>query len=113
MRGYEYQSIVGNEAAYANVELRFPLVDVLAFPGIAIQGIRGNLFLDVGGAKFTDQPYTFWKDGHLEDGLASVGWGLSFNFMGMELHWEFARRTDLRHTLEGGRKTTFWIGQTF
>lgn len=113
LRGYDFRSIVGNRAAFANAELRFPLIDVLAFPGFAIQGIRGNLFLDVGGATFGGQPYHFMSGGKLQDGKAAVGWGLSFNLLGMELHWDFARRTDLRRTLPGGTKTSFWIGETF
>ncbi len=113
LRAYDFRSIIGNRAAFANLELRFPLVDVLAFPGVAIQGIRGNLFLDVGGATFAGQPFHFINGGRLVDGKAGVGWGLSFNLLGMELHWDFARRTDLRHALPGGTHTSFWIGETF
>ncbi len=113
LRGYDFQSIIGNRAGFANLELRFPLVDVIAFPGVAIQGIRGDLFLDVGGAKFAGQPYTFMKNGRLKDGLASVGYGLSFDIFGLELHWDIARRTDLRSSLPGGTHTSFWIGDTF
>ena len=110
LRGYDFRSIVGNRAAFANAELRFPLIDVLAFPGFAIQGIRGNLFLDVGGATFGGQPYHFMSGGKLQDGKAAVGWGLSFNLLGLELHWDFARRTDLKHA-QGKYRTEFWIGK--
>ena len=46
------------------------------------------------------------------DGKAAVGYGLAFNFLGLELHWDFARRYDLKNTI-GKTRTTFWIGETF
>ena len=112
LRGYDFQSIIGNQAAFANFEFRFPLIDVLATPILFFRDIRGNLFFDIGGAKFKGQPYTFMKNGRLQDGLASVGYGLSFNFLGLELHWDFARRTNLKQSV-GKVRTEFWIGQTF
>ena len=81
-------------------------------PGFVIQGIRGDLFFDVGAANFTGQPFRFRQNGLLVDGKASLGYGLSFNFLGLELHWDFARRTCACRR-SGGRHTTFWIGQTF
>lgn len=112
VRGYEFQSIVGSQAGFANVEFRFPLIDVLQMPWLRLDGIRGNLFFDVGGAKFEGQPYTFMKGGRLVNGVASVGYGLSFNFLGLELHWDFAKRTDLKQSY-GKARTEFWIGETF
>ncbi len=76
------------------------------------QQIRGNLFFDIGGAKLPGQPYTFRKNGRLVNGVASMGYGLSFNFLGLELHWDFAKRTDLKQSI-GGYRTEFWIGETF
>src|SRR5207244_2301154 len=32
VRGYDFRSIIGTRAGYANLELRFPLIDVLATP---------------------------------------------------------------------------------
>ncbi|HEY8183718.1 MAG TPA: hypothetical protein VII32_15855 [Thermoanaerobaculia bacterium] len=112
LRGYDFRSIVGNQAAFANFEFRFPLIDVIATPFLAFTGVRGDLFFDIGGAKFSGQPYTFWKNGRLVDGAASVGYGLSFNFWGLELHWDFAKRTDLKGSY-GKKRTEFWIGETF
>jgi WD40 repeat protein len=112
LRGYDFRSIVGNQAAFANFEFRFPLIDVIATPILAFTGVRGDLFFDIGGAKFSGQPYTFWKNGRLVDGAASVGYGLSFNFWGLELHWDFAKRTDLKGSY-GKKRTEFWIGETF
>lgn len=112
VRGVDFRSIIGTQAGYANVEFRFPLVDILATPIMVLSQIRGNIFFDIGGAKLPGQPYTFRKDGRLVDGVASVGYGLSFNFLGLELHWDFAKRTDLKQSL-GGYRTEFWIGETF
>jgi Tol biopolymer transport system component len=112
LRGYDFRSIIGNQAAFANFEFRFPLIDILATPIIAFTQIRGNLFFDIGGAKFYGQPYTFWKGGRLVDGVASVGYGMSFDFLGLELHWDFAKRTDLKQSY-GKYRTEFWIGETF
>jgi hypothetical protein len=112
LRGYDYRSIIGTRAAYANVELRFPLIDVLATPIIAFTGIRGDLFFDIGGANFPGQPYTFWKNHRLVNGAASFGYGVAFNMLGLELHLDFAKRTDLRNTY-GKFRTEFWIGEVF
>ena len=112
LRGYDFRSIIGNQAAFANFEYRFPLIDVLATPILAFRDVRGDLFFDVGGAKFNGQPFTFIKNGRLVNGLASVGWGVSFNFLGLELHWDFAHPTDLKNSL-GRMRTEFWIGETF
>ncbi|HYS54119.1 MAG TPA: hypothetical protein VER58_10195 [Thermoanaerobaculia bacterium] len=112
LRGYDFRSIIGNQAAFANFEFRFPLIDILATPILAFTQVRGNLFFDIGGAKFNGQKYTFMKGGRLVDGAASVGYGLSFNFLGLELHWDFAKRTDLKQSY-GSKRTEFWIGETF
>ena len=112
VRGYDFRSIVGNRAAYANLELRFPLVDLFLTPLLAIQQVRGVMFVDVGTAQLQGQEYRFIRNGRLESGAASVGWGFSFNFMGLPLHWDFAKRYDGKE-LEKGFRTSFWIGQTF
>jgi Periplasmic component of the Tol biopolymer transport system len=112
LRGYDFRSIVGTKAGFANVELRFPLIDVLATPIVTFTGIRANLFLDVGAAALPGQPFIFWKNHQLVNGLASVGYGFSFNMLGLELHWDFAKRTNLRNTT-GKFRTEFWIGEVF
>lgn len=112
IRGYNTRSIAGYRAAYANVELRFPLIDQLALPGIGFQGIRGVLFLDVGTAYFpgiTD--FNFITDGRLEDGFAAFGWGFDVNLLGLPFHWDFARRTNFKEN--DSFDTSFWIGFRF
>jgi hypothetical protein len=112
LRGYDFRTIVGQRAGFANLEFRFPLIDVLATPVLVLQQVRGVLFFDIGAAQFDDQPFRFVRDGKLEDAKASFGWGLSFRFAGLQLNWDFAKRYDLQKT-EGKYRTSFWIGQTF
>ncbi|HEX7708717.1 MAG TPA: BamA/TamA family outer membrane protein, partial [Thermoanaerobaculia bacterium] len=112
LRGYDFRTLIGQKAGFANFEFRFPLVDVLATPLIVLQQIRGVVFMDIGAAHFDGQPFRFARDGQLEDAKASVGWGLSLRFWGMQLNWDFAKRYDLKNT-EGGFRTSFWVGQTF
>lgn len=112
VRGYEFRTLVGQHAGFANVEFRFPLIDVLATPILVLQQVRGALFFDIGAAHFEGRPFAFRRDGRLADAKASVGFGVSFNFIGLQLNWDFARRFDLKE-LEKGYRTSFWIGQTF
>jgi hypothetical protein len=112
LRGYDFRTFVGNRAAYANFEFRFPLVDYLATPFMAFNNIRGSLFFDIGGAYFDEEDFNFYQDGALEDGAASVGYGITFNFLGLQLHWDFARRYNFDE-LDGRTITSFWIGDTF
>jgi Tol biopolymer transport system component len=112
LRGYDFRSLIGHKAGFANVEFRFPLVDVLATPFVVLQQIRGTLFFDVGAANIEGQPFRFVRDGKLVDGKASVGVGLSFNLWGLPLNWDFARRYDF-DVMEEKFRTSFWIGQTF
>jgi outer membrane protein assembly factor BamA len=112
VRGYPFRSIIGTRAAFANAELRFPLIDVLATPIAVFQGIRANLFFDIGAASLPGQPFRFWQNHQLVDGIASVGYGVSFNLLGLELHLDYAKRTNLR-TTDGKFHTEFWIGEVF
>jgi hypothetical protein len=62
MRGYDYQSFVGNQGWFANAELRFPLVQAMATPIGILGGIRGAFYFNIGGAWYKDQPYEFWNN---------------------------------------------------
>jgi Tol biopolymer transport system component len=112
LRGYDFREFFGNRAAYANVELRFPFIDYLITPFAGLQQIRGSVFFDVGAANLTGQKFSFYNNGHLQDGKASVGYGISLNLLGLELHFDFAKRTDLQN-YSGPFRSTFWIGETF
>jgi len=57
LRGYEYREFSGSRILWSNLELRFPLVDELRFPILALQAIRGFFFLDVGAAWFDEEVF--------------------------------------------------------
>jgi hypothetical protein len=61
LRGYEYLQFIGNNMAYGNAELRFPLVEAMLTPIGVMGGIRGVFFAGMGGAFFNGQDYKFWS----------------------------------------------------
>jgi WD40 repeat protein len=54
IRGYEYRDFVGSRLFWSNLELRFPLVDMMSFAQgfLNIFQMRGVLFIDVGAAYY-------------------------------------------------------------
>jgi Tol biopolymer transport system component len=77
LRGYKFWRIWGTKLALLSNELRFPFIDrfMLHFPFgyLAMNSIRGALFVDVGNA---------WDD-ELDHLLGSTGFGIRFRFGGM------------------------------
>jgi Tol biopolymer transport system component len=115
LRGFEYASIVGDRAFFANFEYRFPFIDVLAFPLIAFQEIRGNIFLDVGGAYYSSvQDFDCWDsdENQLNDCLSSYGFGISLRLFGLNMNFDFAQQWDFKESI-GGLETSFWFGRRF
>jgi len=114
LRGYNFRERIGTRIAYTNLELRFPLINYVQTPFMSLYDIRGRLFFDIGAAYVAGSDFEFWdsEKHRLKDGLSAYGWGISMNFGGMELHWDFAQRWDLKRDI-GGRETTFWIGNKF
>jgi Tol biopolymer transport system component len=112
LRGHDFRTIIGQHAGFANVELRFPLIDVLATPVLVLHQVRGALFFDIGAAHFDGRPFRFIENGTLRDGQAAVGIGISFNLLGLQLNFDFAKRYNLSVTEESFR-SSFWIGQQF
>jgi len=55
LRGYEYREFAGSRILWSNLELRFPLVDELRFPILALTSIRGFFFFDIGAAWYDDE----------------------------------------------------------
>ncbi len=105
IRGFRFREFIGDQAAFLNMELRFPLVDELAFPFGAIRQIRGLIFMDVGASWTQDglfwdnetglfREYKFWDSDadRLQDGRASYGLGFSIQMGFVELIWNFSRR---------------------
>ena len=71
LRGYDYLQFAGQNAVYANAELRFPIIEAALTPIGVVGGVRGVFFAGIGGAWFDNQPsansctgggYTFWTN---------------------------------------------------
>ena len=56
LRGYDYLQFAGQNVAFANAELRFPLIEAALTPIGVIGGIRGVFFAGIGGAWFNNAP---------------------------------------------------------
>jgi hypothetical protein len=63
MRGYNYLEFSGQDAIFANTELRFPLINAALTPIGVIGGVRGVFFADVGGGWFSGQNFKFFSKG--------------------------------------------------
>jgi hypothetical protein len=123
LRGFEFREFVGSNLAWTNLEFRFPLVDEMRFPVMALANIRGMFFLDVGAAwldndlfydpdfrspsGFTGgvrvdaggnpEPFRFWDsdEGRLQDGRGAYGVGFQFFFIGgLQFNWVWSKRLD-------------------
>ncbi len=117
LRGFDYHSLVGNNAFYFNSEWRFPLVDHLVLPWLHLTDMRGRFFLDVGGAWWDypgyRQPFRCVNNGQLQDCVSSYGFGLSLDLFGLPMNWDFSKQWDFKHTLDRSNQTSFWIGFQF
>ncbi|MCP3981659.1 MAG: hypothetical protein GY716_20355 [bacterium] len=127
LRGYDYRDFFGSNIAWTNLEFRFPLVDELRFPILALTQIRGFFFLDVGAAWYEDNlfydpelgdfrfedtgsgfapvGFKFWdsENDRLFDGRASYGVGFQFFFLGgLQFNWTWAQRLDHSAYLQVG-----------
>ena len=111
IRGFRFREFIGDQAAWVNLELRFPLVDELAFPFGSLRQIRGMIFFDIGASWTQDglfwdnelflfREYDFWdsEEDRLQDGRASYGIGFSVQMGPLELIWNFSRRLPYAET---------------
>ena len=116
LRGFDFRDFSGDRAAFANIEFRFPLFDFLAGPVLQLRGIRGRVFLDVGGAyySYSGRDFEFFDrdTNELQDGRAAYGYGVTFDFLGLDLNWDFAKQWKFAGA-ESGYQTFFWIGRSF
>lgn len=117
LRGVDFRSMIGDRAFYTNFEYRFPLIDILATPVLNFRGIRGRVFLDVGGSWFNaaGETFKFWNSdtNSLEDAISAYGFGFTINFIGLDLNWDFAQLWDFKNSTRNGYAMQFWIGQRF
>jgi WD40-like Beta Propeller Repeat len=66
MRGYDYLQFLGNKAAFANAELRFPIIEAALTPLGVIGGLRGVFFANFGAAGFEGIPMKVWTNDPVE-----------------------------------------------
>lgn len=102
LRGYDYTEFVGNNIAFANLELRLPLIDRIDFgflPGFILGNFRGVGFIDAGVAwdnidreiDFTNlQLWTTEPEFRFVDLKASIGMGLRWDSLGLPLRFDWA-----------------------
>ena len=121
LRGYEYLQFVGQNAFFANAELRFPLIEAMATPIGVLGGVRATLFAGLGGAYFEGTPFKFYRNDttleqpvvgydnirqeviygpavpvsglRLVDGRGSYGISLATFALGFPLHFDWSWRT--------------------
>ena len=111
MRGYEYREFLGHKGFYANVELRFPLIEAMLTPMGVMGGIRGVFFVNLGGAALNGQTFKTWDRNELAipasagrparriegfrlvDSRASYGIGLETFALGFPVHIDMSYRT--------------------
>jgi WD40-like Beta Propeller Repeat len=130
LRGFPYQSFVGTEGFFANLELRIPIIDLMKTPIGILGPVRGTIYGGVGSAKVPGENYKFGTSDpgvsyvrdpvfgesvsgfHLVDGRASFGIGLQFFFLGYPLHFDWSKLTDFKVASQGTH-FDFWIGFDF
>jgi WD40-like Beta Propeller Repeat len=130
LRGYPYLSFSGNEGFFANLELRLPLIHLMATPIGVFGPVRGTLYAGIGGARYKGVPYKFGTSAagvsyvndpvfgepvsgfHLVDGRASFGYGLQAFIFGYPLHFDWSRLTDLK-VVSSSSQFDFWVGFDF
>ena len=115
VRGFDFRSLVGDRAFFANLELRFPLIDVWRRRSSASRESAAVLFLDVGGAYFKDGPDVPVLQ--LEPPQAAgrrlrLRLGLHRQPLRPGRQLGFAKQWDFKHT-KGGFATEFWMGSRF
>jgi hypothetical protein len=130
MRGFDYYSFIGNRGGFGAVELRIPLIDVMATPLGLMGPVRATAFANVGGAHFEGQRFQFWttepgtsyvsdplfgqpvSGRRLVDARASYGVGVQAFLLGLPMHFDWAWRTDFQIRTSSPR-FQFWIGYDF
>lgn len=130
VRSAEYYSIVGSEGWYANLEFRFPLVNIASTLIGTIGPVRGTLFFDVTRSKISGYPAKFWTLTGYDafgfpilreaEAIGSIGYGFQFFIFGLPLHLDLAKRIEWQNFSKpfdfesyGKFRVRFWIGYDF
>lgn len=112
LRGWPLNSIRGSKMWQTNLELRFPLLNVVAlrFPlgiGLDFPGIRGAVFFDAGNA---------WdKSSYYGITYGSIGAGIRMNVLGfIVLRYDLGKRIENNFTtIQGNLFHNFYFGYDF
>ncbi|OGL41474.1 MAG: hypothetical protein A2161_09470 [Candidatus Schekmanbacteria bacterium RBG_13_48_7] len=119
IRGFDVGEIAGPSTLTLNLELRFPLIDIIRFaPGIILGGIRGKFFVDSGFANIEDVNLIADIEGSRllnHDkilNISSIGAGFTWSLGWINLNFDFARVTDFEK-FYGNTIFQFWIGKEF
>ena len=129
VRSSYYYNIIGNTGWYANLEFRIPLVNSASTILGRIGPFRGVFFLDMTRAKLKGYPAKIYEPDFNEQGIpvlresdaiGSYGFGFQFFFLGLPLHFEWAKRLEIEDISSpfriksfGKFDLKFWIGFDF
>lgn len=129
VRSSYYYNIIGNTGWYANMEFRIPLVNVANTIIGQIGPIRGVFFLDMTRSKIKGYEAVIYDvdwDTYdypvlvKSDAIGSYGFGFQFFFLGLPMHFEWAKRLEIEDISSplsiksrGKFKLKFWIGFDF
>jgi hypothetical protein len=113
MRGYQYLEFLGDNAAFFNAELRFPLIEAMLTPVGVLGGIRGVFFANLGGAHFEGQPFKWFSSAPElytpTVGFRQVGFGQQEPILGTPTPVDGFRLVDARASYGVGLET-FAVG---
>jgi len=118
LRGYDFYEFSGTRYALANVEMRFPLIDVMALGWpvrVAIPNIRGALFCDLGLAWDNSDVHPFAWQGYLpsfRDIRSGVGLGARMNLGFFILRFDVAWKNTL-NAISGKPRWYIALGPEF
>ena len=129
VRSSYFYNIVGNEGWYANLEFRIPLINAASTILGQIGPFRGVFFVDMTRAKLKGFPAKIFDVDYdsfdfpvlrAADAIGSYGFGFQFFFLGLPLHFEWAKRLDIEDISSpfkikayGKFDLKFWIGFDF
>jgi hypothetical protein len=129
VRSSYYYNIIGNTGWYANLEFRIPLINAASTILGQIGPVRGVFFLDMTRAKLKGYPARIYDVQYDQfgiprlraaDAIGSYGFGFQFFFLGLPLHFEWAKRLEIEDVSSpfdiksyGKFDLKFWIGFDF